>query len=141
MISKKNTAPELNWAVFKNEDGTTTRLSWEELKLEENGTKYGYLEMNISDTNIFDCAFCNCEDLLSITIPNSVKNIGGWAFDYCENLTSIVIPDSVAFIDQFAFRHCSALSSIKYEGQVFSKISEFAEKFSENFGVMAVELQ
>ena len=34
--------PELGYAVFQNEDGTTTKLSWRELKLAENGDKYKY---------------------------------------------------------------------------------------------------
>ena len=40
--------------------------------------------------------------LTSVTIPNSVKTIGGWAF-YTNSLTSVTIPNSVTYIDNGAF--------------------------------------
>ena len=30
------------YAIFLNNDGTETKLSWDELKLEKNSKKYGY---------------------------------------------------------------------------------------------------
>ena len=42
-------------------------------------------------TSIGDFAFCGCECLTSITIPNSVTCIGDSAFEGCTMLTSIVV--------------------------------------------------
>ncbi len=39
---------------------------------------------------IADEAFMRCSNLISITIPNSVKSIGSWAFRECGGLTTIV---------------------------------------------------
>ncbi len=41
---------------------------------------------------VADSAFCNCNALTSITIPDSVKNIGSNAFSGCSSLESITLP-------------------------------------------------
>ncbi len=86
-------------------------------------------------TSIDDYAFAYCSDFTSITIPDSVKRIGGGAFyecssltsvtlaagltniengtfSCCESLTSIEIPDSVKTIDYDAFIYCESLTDI-----------------------------
>ena len=55
---------------------------------------------------IGDCAFMDCHELTSITIPNSVTLIGEWAFMSC-GLTSVHITDladwcNVAFCDKYS---------------------------------------
>ena len=42
--------------------------------------------------------FEGCSSLTSITIPNSVTNIGFLAFGGCTSLTSVTIPNSVTSI-------------------------------------------
>ena len=117
-------------------DGGVT-LTWEELKLEENGTKYGYDASKITDTEIGIAAFAN-SSITSITIPDSVTSIGEYAFlessltsvtipyglptignsafDSCYSLTSITIPDSVTYIGDIAFYACRSLTSITFKG-------------------------
>ncbi len=65
-------------------------------------------------------AFSGCNNLTSITIPNSVTSIGDYAFNYCANLTSITIPDSVLSIGSSAFWGCTGLTSITIPGSVSS---------------------
>lgn len=80
-------------------------------------------------------AFCECPELTSIEIPNSVTDIGvmaffqdtvlesvvlpngltalaGWTFLGCHSLTSVNIPDSLTTIGDLAFCECSSLTSI-----------------------------
>ena len=57
-------------------------------------------------------AFENCTSLTSITISNSVTNIGKNAFYYCKNLTSIAIPNSVKSIGDYAFAECINLKNV-----------------------------
>jgi serine/threonine protein kinase len=51
-------------------------------------------------------------DIKSVTIPDSVTNIGDRAFYGCKSLESIVIPDSVTSIGDGAFDQCHSLRSI-----------------------------
>ena len=64
------------------------------------GTTYKVEEIGNDDYYAFEC----CEKLTSVTIPNTVKSIGGYVFSGCKGLTSITIPESVTSIDFAAFR-------------------------------------
>lgn len=56
------------------------------------------VEIGSAVTSIGDWAFYDCDDLMSVTIPDRVTSIGQSAFCYCTSLTSIIIPDSVTSI-------------------------------------------
>ena len=99
-------------------DGTT--LTWEELQLSENGTKYGYKAASITNTSIADYAFRNCTGLTSVVIPDSVTSIGNQAFYNCYNLASVVIGDGVTTIGDYAFYKCTSLESLTIPGSVTS---------------------
>ncbi len=63
-------------------------------------------------TRIGEYAFSYCENLNSVTIPQSVTSIGMHAFRDCSSLTSITIPHSVTSIETSAFMNCSSLASV-----------------------------
>ncbi len=63
-------------------------------------------------TNIGDEAFCNCTDVTSVSIPNTVTRIGCGAFEECSSLTDITIPGSVTRIEEYAFGACTSLTSV-----------------------------
>ena len=65
-----------------------------------------------SVTTIGDNAFWDCSSLTSVTIPSSVTTIGNHAFGACSSLTSVTIPDSVTTIGSCAFQGCESLTSI-----------------------------
>ena len=81
--------------------------------VEQNGKTY-------SVTAIGYCAFiCKAKDIpifgsspTSISIPNSIKEIGDSAFMDCYNLTSIIIPNSVTKIGNYTFSDCDKLASV-----------------------------
>lgn len=64
----------------------------------------------------FGDVFSDCKNLVNITIPNSVTNIGIGAFWQCANLASITITNSVTSIDNYAFYDCKNLKDIYYYG-------------------------
>ncbi len=91
------------------------------------GDKSVVTELSIVDGTrcIVPCAFDYCENLISISIPNSVTRIGQNAFYYCTSLTSIVIPDGVKSIEAFAFGLCSNLENASMPNSV-AEIGESA---------------
>ena len=69
-------------------------------------------------TSINREAFCNCDELTSVTIPNSVTSIGINAFYGCTGLTSVTIPNSVTSIGVGAFQMCNRLTSVTIPNSV-----------------------
>ena len=76
-------------------------------------------------TKIGRCNFTYCNNLVSVTFPDTLKTIGEGNFIYCTALTSVVIPDSVTTIEGSNFSGCKNLaditipSSAKVEGGAF----------------------
>lgn len=68
-----------------------------------------------SVTEIGESAFEYCDSLTDITIPNSVTHIGDYAFKSCKSLTNISIPDSIIYIGADAFAYCDNLEYNEYE--------------------------
>ena len=60
--------------------------------------------------------FEGCDSLREITIPDSVKVIGGQAFENCTALSVISIPTDVTLIDISAFANCTSLKTVFYRG-------------------------
>lgn len=81
---------------------------------------YGHVEIpatvknpdNHNDSRDYTVAFIASEafkgeyDITSVTIPNSIIEIGLRAFQGCDGLTTITIPNSVTTIDKGAFNDC-----------------------------------
>lgn len=76
-------------------------------------------------TNIGSLAFRNCNNLTSITIPETITNISSEAFAYCTGLTTINIPNSVTSIGYGAFTRCDSLTNITIS-QSISNIPDYA---------------
>ena len=79
--------------------------------------KYYYIPTNLKNVIITSCdyipdkAFINCNNITSITIPNTVTSIYDMTFYNCSKLTSIIIPNNVISIGKYAFCGCEDLVS------------------------------
>lgn len=76
---------------------------------------------------IGECAFCADQNLISATLPSTIKIIDQYAF-YSTPLTSIVVPDGCSKIDYLAFGYCSAeeITIGSYGADPICKIGEYA---------------
>lgn len=63
-------------------------------------------------TEIGRAAFSNCQNLTSVTLPQTLTTIGDNAFYYCIKLSSIDIPKSVSTVRANAFNACNGLTSV-----------------------------
>jgi len=85
---------------------------------------------NLPVTSIGDSAFSNHNQLVSITITDSVTSIGDSAFYECSNLTSITIPQSIISVGDSAFNRCNSLRRVYIKNiEAWCNI-EFSNEFS-----------
>ena len=117
-LSTKATEEELKdayideWGVKYSKDGRKL--------LKSPTTLSGTYSIKKTTEIICDRAFFDCLNLTSISIPNSVKDIGEWAFAGCSLLSSIDIPNSVNSIGNIAFAACLSLEYISIPESVIS---------------------
>ena len=69
------------------------------------------------------CAFSDCIALQTVTVPDGVTTIGDNAFGGCKSLEKMVIPNSVTSIDPTAFDDCGKLT-------IYGQKDSFAERFA-----------
>ncbi|MCR5479834.1 MAG: leucine-rich repeat protein [Ruminococcus sp.] len=76
-------------------------------------------------------AFSHCHKLTSVTIPDTITEIGDFAFYKCTSLKSVIIPKNVSHIGRSAFERCSSLTCvfIKCDGVNIDK-EAFTDCFS-----------
>lgn len=79
-----------------------------------------YEGTNYAITTIMPQTFKNCNQLTSVTLPNTLTFIGMYAFSGCSKLASIKFPDSLTEIGSYAFYNCVGLKSIHIPANVKS---------------------
>ncbi len=82
------------------------------------------IELTIPNTitEIKAYAFYGCSGLTNVTISEGVTSIGSFAFSGCTGLTSVTIPSSVTSIGNIAFDGCGGLTKV-----VTSSIEDWLE--------------
>ncbi len=65
-------------------------------------------------------SFYNCKQMTAVALPNSVSSIGFQAFGSCSKLTEIIIPKGVTDIDASTFARCSNLTSVTIPDSITS---------------------
>ena len=82
---------------------------------EEHVCFYSGLEtISIPDSvrEIGECSFYNCSELSTITLPGSITEISKSAFEGCEKLQSVIFPKLLSTIGENAFKDCNSLTTI-----------------------------
>ena len=82
-------------------------------------------------TYISKYAFSELRSFTSISIPGTVKSIGGDAFEYSTSLKKVYLPASCTWIGFCAFNYCWGLTDIYYDGTA----SQFSNIYIEYVGI------
>ena len=57
-------------------------------------------------------AFSGCASLGEVTLPESVRSVGGAAFARCASLAAVTLPEGLETIEYSTFRDCAALTAL-----------------------------
>ena len=70
--------------------------------------------VSLPDTleQVGDYAFYSCTGLVDAVIPQNVEEIGNYAFYGCQNLTEVVLSEKIVSVGNYAFANCEKLQSI-----------------------------
>lgn len=90
-------------------DNKIVRVYEEDLKLLDNDP----LKLWQDSTIIGEYAFSKLQNLKSITIPSTIKEIESNAFYGCKNLSSVKLSKNLEFIANWAFMSCESLKSVE----------------------------
>ena len=88
-------------------------------------TKLSSVTIPNSVTEIGNYAFLDCSNLNNVTMSNTLTSIGFQAFGRCNGLTNVTIPNSVTEIGNYAFYQCNGLTNLTIGNSVTS-IGEYA---------------
>ena len=69
------------------------------------------------------------KNIISVSLPNTVRSIGWFAFSECKKLESAIIPISVTDIGYEAFSGCDSLT-------VYVSSGSYAEKYAQSYGIV-----
>lgn len=87
-----------NLKCYVNEDGTTVAVgtTWSSSNLFTGDivlpSTVTYENKTYLVTSVSSNAFYGCENITSVTIPSSIRSIGGGSFAYCTSLTRFIVP-------------------------------------------------
>lgn len=114
--------PTSHFEYEKSEDGvmiTSAKTVWGSLTAPAYGNFSVPAEIEgLPVVGIGSNAFAISPELVTVTLPKSMKTIGQEAFAFCPKLTSVTIPEGVTEIETSAFAECGDLKSITIPGSV-----------------------
>lgn len=73
-------------------------------------------------TAIGKYAFYHCDEMESITLPDTLKRIGEYAFIGCNALHDINIPKTLKYIEPNAFKDCDAYKAAIKRARFLNKL-------------------
>jgi hypothetical protein len=76
--------------------------------------------------------FLGCTELVSCTLPSTIRSIGDSAFLGCRALTSFEVPAAVTSLGDFAFQECLALTTLTFRGDASALSSQTSTFYLDN---------
>lgn len=77
-------------------------------------------------------AFCDCTNLVKVTLSDKITSLGNGAFTNCTNLKTINLPDSLRWIADGTFRNCRKLELTKLPSNLEGIGDSFGGRTFEN---------
>lgn len=109
-LTAANSDPQKTWVLYK--DGTYTSYdisgtitgyaNYDNTKAISNTKNIESIVFGNKVTSIEECAFMDCINITSVTIPSSVKSIGHLAFGR-SSITNLVLPEGLTTLGEGAF--------------------------------------
>ena len=109
-LTAANSDPQKTWVLYK--DGTfmsydisgtiTGYANYDNTKAISNTKNIEAIVFGNKVTSIEECAFMDCVNITSVTIPSSVKSIGHLAFGR-SSITNLVLPEGLTTLGEGAF--------------------------------------
>ena len=96
-----------------------------------------YITGNI--TTIEEGAFRNCDGIVYLSLPESVKSVGERAFAECDGLVSVTLPESLTIISNSLFESCSNLKSVEMGSKV-TEIGSYAFSWSAEISYIVIPM-
>lgn len=84
------------------------------------------------DVTLLQDAFTSRSNLLTISVPSSVKNTGSFSFLACSSIITITAGDGITSIGEDAFKNCGALTSLTLKSVVPPSLNSLAFYGSNN---------
>ncbi len=107
---------KLSWSIDKiirvltiDNDGAMVSFASDDAPWRTYTGYFDFVVINEGCTNISQNAFYECDNIVSVDLPDTIEKIDDYAFYYCKSLQSINIPDSVISIGDSTFSNCILL--------------------------------
>ena len=71
-------------------------------------------------TSVAPDAFSACNQIISVTVPNTVTTIGSNAFSHCDAMTTVQLSSALKQIEASAFVNCDALQAVVFPDGLIS---------------------
>jgi hypothetical protein len=84
-------------------------------------TEHVVIPDSIKATILYDDLFKGHEEIISVKIPDTITDIGGFVFDGCINLRDLILPPNLINMWQYALTRCG-IESIDIPGSVKSVV-------------------
>lgn len=65
-------------------------------------------------------AFYYCSSLISVTLPESLETIGDKAFSWCTSLEAVTLPEKIREIPAYCFNQCTSLKTVVFPKEIVS---------------------
>ncbi len=99
---------DLHWKL--SDDGVLTIFGTGEMKQEYSGTRYPWGD--------------RCNEIKKVVVEPGTTKIPAYAFEYCENLTTVTLPETLTDLNLQAFQDCGSLNNLRLPSSL-TKVSGY----------------